>query len=392
MRIAIEGQRLYREKKHGMDFVALELIKNLMEIDKENEYFIFVAPDVDKCLHNTDNFKIIELDGGSYPKWEQVALPKAVKEYNCDILQCTSNTAPIKCSVPLIVILHDIIYMESIALFRKGYSLYQKFGNMYRRFVVPRVLKKASKIITVSNFERGRIKDFFGLTDDKIVSIYNGVGTHFKVINDVKQLSEIRKKYALPEKYFFFLGNTDPKKNTKGVLKAYSDFVKQKGNEIKLLMLDYEEVELMKLLKDINAEYIRKDIYLAGYVNNSDLPAIYNMAELFLYPSMRESFGIPMLEAMACGTAVITSNTSSMPEVAVDAAKIINPSKPHEITNAIIELLDNENLRNSFIQKGVKRANGFSWKAMAIQNLELYKEVANKATVEEKYGVQMMFI
>ena len=392
MRIAIEGQRLFREKKHGMDFVALELIKNLMEIDKENEYFIFVAPDVDKCLHDTDNFKIIELDGGSYPKWEQIALPKAVKQYNCDILQCTSNTAPIKCSVPLIVILHDIIYMESVALFRKGYSMYQKFGNMYRRFVVPRVLKKASKIITVSNFERGRIKEFFGLTDNKIVAIYNGVGTHFQVIDNTNQLTEIRNKYSLPEKYFFFLGNTDPKKNTKGVLKAYSDFVKQKGNDIKLLMLDYEESELMKLLKEINAEEIRKDIYLAGYVNNVDLPAIYNMAELFLYPSMRESFGIPMLEAMACGTAVITSNTSSMPEVAIDAAKIINPSNPSEITNAIIELLENENLRNSFIKKGVKRASDFSWQAMAKQNLKLYKEVLSSTTVEEKYGVQMMFI
>jgi glycosyltransferase involved in cell wall biosynthesis len=282
--------------------------------------------------------------------------------------------------------------MESVALFRKGYSMYQKFGNMYRRYVVPRVLKKAEKIITVSNFERERIKDFFGLPNEKIVAIYNGVGTHFKIINDVEKLKNIRKKYLLPEKYFFFLGNTDPKKNTKGVLKAYSDYVKQKGNSIKLLMLDYEEAELMKLLNEINAQNIRNDIYLAGYVNNNDLPAIYNMAELFLYPSMRESFGIPMLEAMACGTAVITSNTSSMPEVANGAAKIINPSKTIEITNAIIELLENDNLRNTFIKKGVKRASEFSWKLMAEQNLKLYKEVLNSIPVEEKYGVQMMFI
>ncbi len=392
MRIAIEGQRLFREKKHGMDFVALELIKNLMQIDKENEYFVFVAPDVDKCLSDTENFKIIELDGGSYPKWEQIALPKAVKQYNCDILQCTSNTAPIKCTVPLIVILHDIIYMESVALFRKGYSTYQKIGNMYRRFVVPKILKRANKVITVSNFERERIKDFFKLTDDKIIAIYNGVGEHFKKINDTEYLKDIKTKYNLPEKYFFFLGNTDPKKNTKGVLTAYSDFVKKNGNEIKLLMLDYEENELQKLLTEIGDSVLRKDIFLAGYVVNTDLPAIYNMAELFLYPSLRESFGIPMLEAMACGVPVITSNTSSMPEVAEDAAKIIDPYKPEEITNAINQILENDEIKQSLIEKGLKQSAKFSWKAMAEENLKLYKSVYGKRTIEEKYNTTMLFI
>jgi len=392
MRIAIEGQRLFREKKHGMDFVALELIKNLMEIDKENEYFVFVAPDTDKCLHDTENFKIIELEGGAYPMWEQVALPRAVREYNCDLLQCTSNTAPLNLSVPLIVILHDIIYMESVALFEKGYSMYQKFGNMYRRFVVPRILKKASKVITVSKFERQRIKDFFNLEDDKLIAIYNGVGKHFKKIEDRIFLESIREKYQLPDKYFFFLGNTDPKKNTKGVLQAYSDYVEQKGNSIKLLMLDYDESELMSLLEEIGNPNLRKNIFLAGYVVNSDLPAIYNMAELFLYPSLRESFGIPMLEAMACGTAVITSNTSSMPEVAEAAAQIINPNYPSEITKAMIELIEQDYKKEHFITLGYNRVREFSWKIMAEENLRVYREVVESQTIEQRYGTKMMFI
>ena len=392
MRIAIEGQRLFREKKHGMDFVALELIKNLMEIDKENEYFVFVAPDTDKCLHDTENFKIIELEGGAYPMWEQVALPRAVREYNCDLLQCTSNTAPLNLSVPLIVILHDIIYMESVALFKKGYSMYQKFGNMYRRFVVPRILKKASKVITVSKFERQRIKDFFNLEDDKLIAIYNGVGKHFKKIEDRIFLESIREKYQLPDKYFFFLGNTDPKKNTKGVLQAYSDYVEQKGNSIKLLMLDYDESELMSLLEEIGNPNLRKNIFLAGYVVNSDLPAIYNMAELFLYPSLRESFGIPMLEAMACGTAVITSNTSSMPEVAEAAAQIINPNYPSEITKAMIELIEQDYKKEHFITLGYNRVREFSWKIMAEENLRVYREVVESQTIEQRYGTKMMFI
>jgi len=392
MRIAIEGQRLFREKKHGMDFVALELIKNLMKIDKENEYFVFVAPDKDKCLHDTSNFKIIELEGGLYPKWEQIALPKAVKEYGCELLQCTSNTAPIYSPVPFIVILHDIIYMESVAIFRKGYTWYQKIGNMYRRFVVPRILKKAAKVITVSNFERNRIKEFFQLKEEKIVAIYNGVGEHFMQIDDVEYLQHIREKYNLPEHYFFFLGNTDPKKNTKGVLQAYSAYVKKQGEDVKLLMLDYDETELVSLLQEIGDPNLRKQIYLAGYVNNQDLPAIYNMADLFLYPSLRESFGIPMLEAMACGTPVITSNTSSMPEVAGDAALIVDPYNSKEITSAILDLINDKEKREQLIQKGLIRVRAFSWREMAKENLKLYNEVLEQDVVETRYNTRMLFI
>ncbi len=392
MKIAIEGQRLFRKKKHGMDFVALELIKNLMKIDKENEYFIFVAPGPDKCLTDTENFKIIELDGGPYPLWEQKALPKAVKQFECDLLQCTSNTAPFNPGVSLIVILHDIIYMESIALFKKGYSLYQKFGNMYRRFVVPKVVKKAEKIITVSEFEKNRIKKFFNLNDEKVVAIYNGVGEHFKKIQDKNYLKNIKLKYNLPDKYFFFLGNTDPKKNTIGVLKAYSEYLKNNEDDIKLVMLDYDEEELIKLLKQINDEDLRKNIFLTGYVVNTDLPAIYNLAEIFLYPSLRESFGIPMLEAMACGTPVITSNTSSMPEVAGDAAILIDPFKPEQITEAIIEILNNEHRKQDLITKGLKRVKQFSWENMALENLKLYNKVLQNENIETEYNTRMLFI
>jgi hypothetical protein len=127
MRIGIEAQRIFRPKKHGMDVVALELVRNLQQIDLKNKYFIFVKPDSDKqVIHETPNFHIIELNGGPYPTWEQIALPFAVKKYNCDILHCTSNTAPIFCPVPLIVTLHDIIYMEKNSLLQKKWELVSK--------------------------------------------------------------------------------------------------------------------------------------------------------------------------------------------------------------------------------------------------------------------------
>jgi glycosyltransferase involved in cell wall biosynthesis len=377
MRIGIEGQRIFRKKKHGMDMVALELIKNLQIIDLENEYFIFVKPDEDNSvLQETSNFKIIELNGGPYPTWEHIALPKAAKKYGCDILHCTSNTAPFFSNIPLITILHDIIYMESdyLKLLKSSASTYQKFGNIYRKLVVPRVVKKSKKVITVSHFEKNRIGEFFGIKgDSKLDAIYNGVSEHFKPITNKEELQRVKEKYNLPDKYFFFLGNTDPKKNTKRTLKAFSDFLKQTGFAHKLVMLDYDQTKLKKLLVEINDPDLINKIVLTGYVVNTDLPAIYSQCDTFLYPSLREGFGIPMLEAMSCNVPVIASNTSSMPEVSGGAAHIINPFNPKEITQGLIEILNNETYRKSLCHKGLERSKEFSWHNMAKEYLKLYE-------------------
>ncbi len=378
MKIGIEGQRLYRKRKHGMDMVALELINELQKLDNKNEYVVFIKPDEDnRIFQSTPNFKFVELAGGPYPSWEQYALPRAAKAEGCDILHCTSNTAPLNPGMPLVVTLHDIIYLESISIFKKGGTWYQKFGNMYRRYVVPRVVKKSDKIITVSEFEKNRIREFFGFpkSDDRLVAIYNGVSEHFRQIEDQKELQRVKDLYQLPDRFLFFLGNTDPKKNTPGALKAFSDYLKKTGDDMYLVMLDYEQKELEKILSDIGDRDLIKRIILTGYVINTDLPAIYNLCNVFLYPSLRESFGIPMLEAMRCGAPVITSNTSSMPEVSGDAAYIVDPFKPEEITKGIEEILSNEKLRNELVEKGLKQSAKFSWSNMAKKVLGLYETV-----------------
>lgn len=382
MKIGIEAQRIFRQKKHGMDMVALELIRNLQLIDTENEYVLFIKPDVDdSVIKETPNFKIVRLKGGFYPIWEQIALPRAAKKEGCQLLHCTSNTAPLFTSIPLVVTLHDIIYMESSypKIMKGTGTLYQKFGNAYRKMFVPRIIRKSKKIITVSHFEKNRIGQFFGMANDsRLVAVYNGVSEHFKPVTQPEVLQRVKEKYHLPDHFFFFLGNTDPKKNTKGTLKAFSDFLKKTGQDIQLVMLDYDRKELEALLIDIDDKELINKIILTGYVVNTDLPAIYSQCELFLYPSLRESFGIPMLEAMACGVPVITSNTSSMPEVAGDAAILIDPFKPEEITEAIIQILDNKELRSGLIEKGLNRAAAFSWKAMAQNVLEIYRRMEIK--------------
>ena len=381
MKIGIEGQRLFRGKKHGMDMVALELIRNLQKIDTDNEYFIFIKPDEDdECLKESKNFHLVSLEGGFYPLWEQFALPKAAKSAGCQMLHCTSNTAPVNTSIPLVVTLHDIIYMESSygKILSGSGTTYQKFGNAYRRMIVPQVIKKSRKIITVSHFEKNRIGEFFGMKGDpRLTAVYNGVSEHFKPVSDQAALKRVKEKYHLPGHFYFFLGNTDPKKNTKGTLKAFSDFLKQQGGDARLVMLDYDLVELEKILAEIGDKTLIDKIVLTGYVVNTDLPAIYSLCTAFLYPSLRESFGIPMLEAMACGIPVITSNTSSMPEVSGDAALLINPYKPFEITEAMTRLMSDKPLRETLVRKGIVQAAKFSWKSMAENVLGIYREIGS---------------
>lgn len=379
MRIAIEGQRLFRKKKHGMDIMALELIRNLQKLDYENEYAIFIKPDEDdSVLIETPNFKIVKLDGGTYPLWEQFSLPKAALKAGCQILHCTSNTAPVCSSIPLVVTLHDIIFMESsyAGILSGSATPYQKFGNVYRKMVVPRIINKSRIIITVSNSEKNRIDNFFRLNGDpRLRVVYNGVSEHFKPVSDEKELQRIKEKYHLPDNYFFFLGNTDPKKNTKGTIKAFSDFIKKTSGNYSLVMVDYCRQDLKKLLTEIGDEALIDRIVLPDYVVNTELPAIYCQSKIFLYTSLRESFGIPMLEAMACNVPVITSNTSSMPEVSGEAALLVDPYRPEEITNAMIRLTDDNALRADLIGKGVIRSAKFSWKSTAENVLDIYREI-----------------
>ena len=370
MRIGIEAQRIFRKNKHGMDYVVLQEIKELQQFDTHNEYFVFVAPGEDRCLEDSKNVHVIEIGGNIYPIWEQITLPKAVSELKLDLLHCTSNTAPIRCSVPLVLTLHDIIFMEPRDKSNK--SLYQNMGWLYRRLVVPRILKKCKYIITVSDFERNNIITKLGIPSERMVMIYNGYNEWFKPLKD---LDMKYRKYIKESGYFFFLGNTDPKKNTERTLIAYSKYLELSEVKRKLLMADLDKSYLDDIIVKNHIENIYPNIQMPGYIVNSDLPYIYNNAFAFLYTSLRESFGIPLLEAMACGTPVITSNTSSMPEIGGRNAILINPESPGEIAQMMIKLEKDRDFYDQQKELGIKRAKLFSWRQTAEQLLEVYERV-----------------
>ena len=372
MKIGIEAQRIFRKNKHGMDYVVLQEIKELQQMDTTNEYYVFVKPGEDRCVESTTNVHIIELNYPTYPLWEQWALPRAAKKYGVDILHCTSNTAPIWCNIPLVLTLHDIIFLEPRDRKHQKLSWYQDFGRTYRRFVVPRIINNCKRIITVSNFEKKNIINHFHLDTKKIVMLYNSFDKAFCIQSNWQR--DITKYIDCPS-YFLILGNTDYRKNTKRMIVAYANYLKQSEKKRKLLITSLTNEYINQLLTENDIACMKEHIVLTDYLPFADLPSIYHHAFCFLFASLREGFGIPILESMACGTPVITSNTSSMPEVAGEDAILINPESSDEITEMMLRLEKDKDFYEQQRQIGLERAKLFSWRKTAENLLKLYQEV-----------------
>jgi len=371
LKIGIEAQRIFRPKKHGMEVVALELIREIQRLDKHNEYILYARKDEDsECIKETANFRIKMFPSMSYFTWEQLAFPKKVQADGLDILHSTCNTSSLFLRVPLVLTLHDIIYLEALDF--KG-TAYQNFGNLYRRFIVPRIVAKSLVIITVSKFEKDLIIRKFGLPDDSVKVIYNAVNAKFNTGYSQEVLSAFRERYRLPSDFLLFLGNTAPKKNTLNVLKSYLKYKEENEKAIPIVILDYDRNLVLQYLQNEGQENAINNFIFPGYIESENMPLLYNLCRIFLYPSIRESFGLPILEAMACGAPVVTSNTSSMPEVAGDAAIYVNPFDHVDIKNRIVEILENEDLQMCLRERGIQRAAGFTWKAAAEQLISVYQ-------------------
>lgn len=372
MKIGIEAQRIFRKNKHGMDYVVLQEIKELQQMDLTNEYYVFVKPGEDHCVESSKNVHIIELNCPTYPLWEQWALPRAAKKYGIEILHCTSNTAPIWCDIPIVLTLHDIIFLEPRDRQQQKMSRYQDMGRTYRRFIVPRIIMNCKRIITVSNFEKHNIIDHFHLNSKRITMLYNSYDEAFCIQKNWER--DITRYIDTPD-YFFILGNTDYRKNTANMIIAYANYLKLSKIKRKLLITSLTKDYINQILSDNGINNIREQIVLTDYLPFSDLPSIYHHAFCFLFASLREGFGIPILESMACGTPVITSNTSSMPEVAGQDAILVNPEKSDEITEMMLRLETDNDFYERQRAVGFERAKLFSWRKTAENLLKLYHEV-----------------
>ncbi len=374
MKIGIEIQRLFRKKKYGIETSSLELIKKMQALDPNFEFVLFAKDDADRaCFTESGKFKIKTLAGDFFADFEQIFLPLAAKAEKIDLLHCTGNTAPYFSPVPIVQTLHDIIFMDPIP---RNDNLYQRVGNHYRRHLVPIVTPRSEAVITVSNYEKERIISRLSIDESKIQVIYNGINEkHFRICDCPTEKSKVRLYYGLPEKFILFLGNPSFRKNPTGVIEAYVMYASKVENPLPLVTPGLSETYVTQELRKLNATCDPKLFITPGYIKEEDLPIVYGLSEVFLFPSLSEGFGMPVVEAMACGTPVITSKISSMPEIAGDAALLIDPMSPPSIADALIQILSNEQIRLDMIQDGILNAKRFSWDITAEKVLGIYEHI-----------------
>lgn len=362
-----------------MDVVALELIRGIQRFDKVNECVLFAKNGEDRnCIRETEHFRVQTIKGATYADWEQVSLPLVVNKMKLDLLHCTANTAPLICPVPLVVTLHDIIYIEETNF--KG-SAYQNFGNVYRKFVVPLAIKKAKTIITVSSYEKDVIAEKCSIDPEKIVVIHNGVDTRFHGDYSIDEKRDFAGRYNLPEQFILHLGNTAPKKNTETAITAYIHYCDNVESPLPLVIADFADGMVKNILRRHGRLDLTRNFYLPGYIPNELMPILYSCSLLLLYPSLRESFGMPVLEAMACGIPVVASDIPAIREVGDEAVYFINPQSSTSLAEAMHLLTTDESLRVDYIQKGISRAGLFSWENSTRQLLEVYGNIFNSGSV-----------
>ena len=370
--ICIETQRLFRKRKYGMEVAALHWLRQLQKTKSGVQFKVLVKADEDECLQDTENVSVIKIPVKPYPVWEQIIMPGVAKKLGARLLHCTSNTAPLFTKIPLVVTIHDVIYMN-----KNEYSgsAYQNFGNKYRRFIVPRIAKKAKAIITVSQFSKQEIMNALQIPGQKITVIYNGVNPRFKMEGNIEKNNSFFDKYQLPNKYILHFGNTATRKNTLGVLLGFKKYVEENENPVNLVISGCRKEVILDLLLRHNLQQIQAYLYLPEYIHPDDLPLLYENAITFVCPSFSEGFGMPIIECMACGTPVITSNTTSLPEIAGNAALLVNPYNHGEIAHAIQQVVTQPELCQNLQALGFENVKRFNWENTVTETLKVYEKV-----------------
>lgn len=382
MKIGIEVQRLFRKRKYGIETSALALLKAMQSLEPAFKIVVFAKHDVDtECFTNAKNFSVRKVQGKFFADFEHIFLPLAAKKEKIDLLHCTGNTTPYFSHVPVVQTLHDIIFMDPIP--RKD-SLYQQLGNLYRRNLVPESARRSSAIITVSNHEKDRIVSRLGIDEKKIEVIYNGIDeVRFHICENPEMVSHIRHQYKLPPEFILFLGNTAARKNSQGVLEAYLMYRSKAERPLPLVTPGLTQNFIQQTLKKFNAHYDPEKFITPGYIPDDFLPCLYSMSKLFLFPSLSEGFGMPIVEAMACGTPVITSKISSMPEVAGGAAMLVDPLSAPAIADALLKILSSDVYRLEKIQMGLLNTKRFSWTKSAEKVLKVYENILHPPVINK---------
>lgn len=349
------------------------LIKNLNLLDKENEYYLIHHTKIDLDIYRSNKEVIVPLPSFKPLKWlfwRYVLLPQKLKKLDVDLVHDPRGIGILSFDMPFkkVITIHDLSSLLYPLINIHGMWAHKLFGT--------KTIKNVDKVITVSESTKRDAIKYLRTIEEKIQVIYNGKDERFKPLNQ-KEVDEFKEKFNFNFSFILFVGVLHPRKNIPTLIKAYYK-LKKNGIKHKLIIAGggkgWQYKEIFKTVERLN---LQKDVIFMGYVPDDDLPKIYNAADLFVFPSIYEGFGLPPLEAMACGTPVITSNAGSLPGVVGDAGIMVNPYDVDGLAKAMHEVLNNEGMGVDMVKKGLERAKMFSWEKCAKETLEVYEEVIN---------------
>jgi len=359
---------LFRNESGGG--VTKFLTNLILEMSKRKDIDLYVFTDETKTKDIFPKIKIIYIPKTNLLIWDYIKLPIHIQKERLEVVIFPKDIIPPIMhffKIKKVVISHDLGY------FIKSSGYYPLKDTLYRKIFMNYSLRNADRIIAVSKNTKSEILNYFSIPQKKIEIIYEGVEKRYKKKNNPSFLDKIRQKYNLNRTFIFYSGSISPRKNLFRLIKAFEKI--QEKTNCELVIAGNKMWNNKKEM-----EIIRKNskIKILGFVPEEDLVALYNLAEVYVYPSLYEGFGLPILEAQACGCPVITSNVSSMPEVAGKGAVLVNPHSVNEIADAMEKVLKDKKLRDKLIKEGYKNVKRFSWEKCARETLKLCEEVYNE--------------
>lgn len=368
MNFAIDAHAI-GQKLTGNETYIRNLLKGFATLDRENEFTTFVSGDEARA-EIPSRFRQERVSTNPYLRLGY-QIGARIATLKPDLLH-VQYTAPLWCAAPIVVSVHDVSYLE-----------YPEYFSTYRArqlvLTVKRTVERAAHILTPSEFSRQSVAKWYGLDPDRITVVHNAVDSSFRpVAREVAQAWLLRhKQIAWP--YVLTVGDLQPRKNHIGLIKAFEDVMRNHPQLTHRLVITGKDTWFAgEVRAAARASSVADRIIFTGFVNDEDLHHYYSGCDAFIYPSFYEGFGLPILEAMACGRAVACSHTSAMPEVADSAALLFDPTKPPEIARSLRDLLVDAQLRGRMERLGHQRTALFSWERSAQRTLDVYYSVAGQ--------------
>lgn len=358
MRIAVNTRFLLKDKLEGIGWFTYEVVRRLVQSHPEHEFiFLFDRPYDDAFIFSENVTPVVLLPPARHPLlwlwWYEVSVVRALKKYQIDIFFTPDGHCSLLSKTPTVMVTHDIAYKHIPEL------IPAKF-RVYYNYFLPRHLRRADRIITVSEYSKQDIATQFDIPIDKIAVACNAVRPEFQPLNEI-QKQEVRQTYAEGQEYFFYIGSVHPRKNVPRLIEAFDAFKKETQAPIKLLIGGRFAWQTSAVKDAFEKAQFKKDIVFLGFVPDAELPRLTGAAFALTYVSLFEGFGVPILEAMYCDVPVITSNVTSMPEIAGEAGLFVNPLDILEIAKAMQQLYETPALCQHLIEKGKAQRRRFSW-------------------------------